>query len=240
MNTKRILVFQHLHIEHPGIFRDFFKEDGFEVVTVELDEGETISDLNCFDALWVMGGPQDVWEEDKYPWLIKEKAVIREAVNELKLPYVGICLGHQLLADALGAEVISGDETEVGIMQIHKTRAGKQSPFFNNMPDTMNCLQWHGAEVKSAPAGFDILSSSDACAIQSLSLGSQVITMQYHQEIIESTVYDWSNIPAYKRALEKSLGVNAAEKLEKQTLQYMNEFNSVARQFYENWKTIVF
>lgn len=240
MNNKRILVFQHLRIEHPGVFRDFFKEDGFEVVTIELDEGETIPDLNDFHALWVMGGPQDVWQVNQYPWLIDEKVAIRKAVNELKMPYVGICLGHQLLADALGGEVGASDESEVGIMQVHKTEAGKHSPFLINMSDTMNCLQWHSAEVKTAPVGFDVLSSSDACAIQSLSLGNQVITMQYHQEIINSTVSDWSAIPAYKAALEKALGDNAADVLERQANNYMDDFNRTARQFYENWKSVVF
>jgi GMP synthase-like glutamine amidotransferase len=240
MNTKRILVFQHLRIEHPGIFSDFFSKDGFDIVTVELDEGEIIPELNTFDALWVMGGPQDVWQEDRYPWLVDEKAAIRRAVNELKLPYVGICLGHQLLADALGGEVGAGDETEVGIMRIHKTAAGKQSPFLNKLSESMNCLQWHGAEVKAAPKGMEVLSSSDVCSIQSLSLGNQVFTTQYHQEIINSTVSDWSDIPAYKRALEKSLGENAAEKLEKKALEYMDDFNKTARLFYENWKSVVF
>jgi GMP synthase-like glutamine amidotransferase len=240
MSTKRILVFQHLAIEHPGIFRDFFKEDGFEITTVELDEGESIPDLTDFDALWVMGGPQDVWQEDRYPWLVEEKAAIRKAVKDLKMPYVGICLGHQLLASALGGEVGLGDKTEVGIMQIQKTNSGKQSPFLNHMSDTMNCLQWHGAEVKSAPAGMEVLVSSELCGIQSLSLGTQVFTTQYHQEIIPSTVPEWSDIPAYKRALEKALGDNAAEKLEKESLVYMDEFNNTARQLYENWKAVVF
>jgi GMP synthase-like glutamine amidotransferase len=240
MDKKHILVFQHLRIEHPGIFRDFFKEDAYEVVTVELDEGDTIPELNNFDALWVMGGPQDVWQEDRYPWLIEEKAAIRKAVNELKLPYVGICLGHQLLADALGGVVGPGDETEVGIMQIHKTDAGKQSPFLDTLSDTMNCLQWHAAEVKTAPVGMDVLSSSEVCAIQSLAMGTQVFTTQYHQEIIDSTVSDWSEIPSYKRALEKALGDNAAEKLEKEAFEYMHDFNKTARQFYENWKSTAF
>lgn len=240
MITKRILVFQHLAIEHPGIFRDFFKEDGFEVITVELDDGESIPDLTDFDALWVMGGPMDVWQEERHPWLVEEKSAIRKAVNELKMPYVGICLGHQLLADALGGEVGPGDKTEVGIMQIDKTDAGKQSPLFNNMPDSMNCLQWHSAEVKTAPAGMDILVSSELCGIQSLSLGSLVFTTQYHQEIIASTVSDWSDIPAYKKALEKTLGDDAVEKLEKGALEYMDDFNKMARQFYENWKSVAF
>ncbi len=240
MNTKRILVFQHLAVEHPGIFRDFFKEDGFELFTVELDEGELIADLTDFDALWVMGGPMDVWEEDEYPWLIEEKAAIRKAVSELKMPYVGICLGHQLLADALGGEVGPGTKPEVGVMSILKTDPGKQSPFFHNLPDTMKSLQWHSAEVKTVPEGFQILAKSDLCAIQSLGLGSQVFTTQYHQEIINTTVSDWSEIPEYKYALEATLGDNAVEKLEKSALQYMDEFNKTARQLYINWKSVVF
>lgn len=240
MCTKRILIFQHLAIEHPGIFRDFFKEDDLDVTTVELDEGDAIPDLTDFDALWVMGGPMDVWQEDEYPWLIEEKAAIRKAVNELKMPYVGICLGHRLLAAALGGEVGLGDETEVGIMQIHKTDIGKQSPFLTNMPETMNCLQWHAAEVKTAPAGMDVLASSEIFGIQSLSLGTQVLTMQYHQEIISTTVSNWSEIPAYKIALEKALGDDAVEKLEKKAFEYMDEFNKTARQLYENWKSVTF
>lgn len=240
MSTKRILVFQHLRAEHPGIFRSFFEEDGFEWFVVELDEGESIPNLKDFDALWVMGGPMDVWQVVEYPWLIDEKAAIRKAVIELKMPFIGICLGHQLLADALGGEVGPGEKPEVGVMQVHKTEAGKQSPFFKNMSDTMNCLQWHGAEVKTAPPDMEILAASDLCGIQSLSMGDLVFTMQYHQEIIDTTVSDWSDIPEYKKALEETLGDNAVNKLEQSAKAYIQEFNNVARQFYENWKSIVY
>lgn len=239
MEIKRILVFQHLRIEHPGIFREFFKEDGIVSHVIELDEGEQIPDLTDYDALWVMGGPMDVWEESEYPWLVNEKAAIRKAVNELKMPYVGICLGHQLLVDALGGEVGPSDNPEVGVMTIQKTDFGKQSPFLKNLPGKMNCLQWHSAEVKKAPSGMEVLSFSDKCSIQSLSLGAQVFTMQYHQEIIAATVSDWSTIPAYKAALEKSLGEDAVDKLEQDALESMDDFNKAARQLYENWKLTV-
>jgi len=239
MKVNRILVFQHLRIEHPGIFREFFKEDGIESTIVELDEGDEIPALKGFDALWVMGGPMDVWDEAEYPWLIDEKAAIRKVVCELKIPFVGICLGHQLLADALGGEVGSGNHAEVGVMAIHKTDSGKQSPYLESLPDKMNCLQWHSAEVKSAPPGMEVLSYSEKCAIQSLSLGAQVFTMQYHQEIITSTVSDWSTIPAYKDALEKSLGENAVNKLEQDALDNIDDFNKTARKLYENWKLMV-
>ena len=87
--SKRVLVLQHVAVEHPGIFKRFFAEDGYEYVPIELDEGEAIPALDDFAALWVMGGPMDVWEEEEHPWLKTEKAVIAEAVLTRKMPYLG-------------------------------------------------------------------------------------------------------------------------------------------------------
>jgi GMP synthase-like glutamine amidotransferase len=103
----------------------------------------------------------------------------------------------------------------------------------------MPCLQWHGAEVKQAPIGMQVLSSSDKCSIQSLSSGTQVFSMQYHQETIASTVSEWSAIPAYKTALETALGEGAVENLEQTVMEYMLEFNNTARQLYNNWKSTI-
>jgi len=239
MEINRILVFQHLRVEHPGIFRDFFKEDGIDCHVIELDENQQIPDLNYYDALWVMGGPMDVWQESEYPWLVEEKAAIRKAVSELGMPYVGICLGHQLLADALGGEVGLGEHTEVGVMEIYKTDAGKNSSYLKKMPNKMNCLQWHSAEVKHAPIGMDILSYSEKCSIQSLSSGSRVLTMQYHQEITASAISDWSTIPTYNYLLGKSRGENFMNKLEQEVLKNITNFNKTARQLYNNWKSII-
>jgi GMP synthase-like glutamine amidotransferase len=98
----RLLVFQHIDCEHPGILRRFLAEDTIEWDAVELDAGEPIPPLERYDALWVMGGPMDVWDVDEHPWLIPEKRAIRRWVRELQRPFLGLCLGHQLLADALG------------------------------------------------------------------------------------------------------------------------------------------
>ena len=131
----QILVLQHAAVEHPGIFRDFFNADGFTWHPVEIDEGEPIPDLAPYDLMLVMGGPQDVWQEDEHPWLRPEKEAIRNFVVDMRRPYLGICLGHQLLAAALGGTVGPAASPEVGIMTIAQTDAGQRDPLLSNAPD---------------------------------------------------------------------------------------------------------
>jgi len=127
----RILVFQHVAVEHPGVFRQFWHENGDTLHTVELDAGQSIPDLNNFDLLVVMGGPMDVWQEDHYPWLRSEKAAIRNWVMELDRPFIGICLGHQLLAAALGGGVQLMDRPEIGVSAVDLTEAGRRDALFS-------------------------------------------------------------------------------------------------------------
>jgi GMP synthase-like glutamine amidotransferase len=133
-----ILILQHIAIEHPGILLDFFREDGFRWTTVELDEGETIPELDPFDLMVVMGGPQDVWQEDQYPWFREEKTAIRKFVLDMQRPYLGICLGHQLLADATGGRVGLAKRPEVGVLTISSTEAGRRDPLLSALPDPMS------------------------------------------------------------------------------------------------------
>jgi GMP synthase-like glutamine amidotransferase len=234
MSKPRILVFQHIAVEHPGIFREFLAEDGIEWRPVELDEGEAIPDLSDYDALWVMGGPMDVWEEEAHPWLVTEKAAIREAVAERGLPFLGVCLGHQLLADALGGEVGPGT-AEVGILEVEATEAGRESPFLAGLPETCACLQWHGAEVKQPPAGARILASTAACRVQAMSFRARAFSLQYHVEITATTVDDWSGIPAYAAALDNSLGPGALPGFKAEADAHMAGFNRDARRLYDNF-----
>lgn len=234
-NDLRLLVFQHIDIEHPGVFRNFLRDDGIEWDAVELDAGEPIPSLDDYDALWVMGGPMDVWETERHPWLEAEKAAIREAVVARRLPFLGVCLGHQLLAVALGGEVGPAKTPEIGVLDVEMTESGARSPFLAGFPSTMTTLQWHGAEVKRAPAGAEVLAATPACAVQAMSIGETALSVQYHMEITPSTVPEWGAVPAYKAALERTLGPGALEELEAAARAHMAGFNRDARRLYDNW-----
>lgn len=228
----RILVFQHLAIEHPGIFRDFLREDGIDWDVVELDEGEAIPPLDGYDALWVMGGPMDVWEEAEHPWLVAEKRAIAEAVLERDMPYFGLCLGHQLLGEACGGRVGPMAQAEVGMTEVELTPAAAEDPVFRELASPQPCLQWHGAAVLEAPPGAAVLASSPLCAVQAMRVGSRAWSVQYHMEISDRTVAEWGDVPAYAAALERTLGAGALARLDAEARAALPTLQADARQLY--------
>jgi GMP synthase-like glutamine amidotransferase len=231
----RILVFQHVDVEHPAIFRDFLAEDGIAWDAVELDRGDAIPPLAGYDQLWAMGGPMDVWEEDRHPWLVAEKRAIREAVIERGMPYLGVCLGHQLLGSALGGEVGKAPQAEVGVLDVELTEAGRADPLFEGIADRFKALQWHGAEVRRAPPGATVLAHSPLCAVQAMRVGRRAYGMQYHCEIQPNTVGDWAVIPAYACALDDTLGKGSMPRLDAAAKAEMAAFNRDARRLYRNF-----
>lgn len=230
-----ILVLQHAGVEHAGIFREYLTEDGHTWVTIEMDQGDSLPALDGFDALWVLGGPMDVWEEDKHPWLKEEKLFINKAVEEIGLPYLGLCLGHQLLAEALGGEVGKSETPEIGVCDVFLTEQGADGVFFDGLDASFECLQWHSAEVTKLPAGAQVLATSPDCAVQAMKWGTRAISVQFHVELEDDTVANWAEIPEYARALEAAMGQGAVAKLESECAHRMKAFNTMAERLYINW-----
>ncbi len=231
----KLLVLQHATVEHPGIFRSFLKEDGHTYDAIELDAGDALPDLDGYDGLWVMGGPMDVWQEDLHPWLKEEKAFIREAVEGRGLPFLGLCLGHQLLAEALGGTVGLSKSPEIGVLDVQLTEDGATGVFLDGLPERFPCLQWHSAEVTQMPPGAQCLATSPDCAVQAMKWGPRAYSAQFHIEIEADTVANWADIVEYRTALETAMGPGAADRLAAHVAARMTEFNAMAERMYINW-----
>jgi len=234
----RILVLQHVAVEHPGVLRDFFRRDGIAWDTVELDEGQAIpSSLEGYDALWVLGGAMDVWDVEDCPWLIEEKKAIRRWVRELDKPFIGICLGHQLLADALGGTCGPQRLPEIGVLDISLKPEAERDPVFNDQPKTFKAVQWHSVRVAQPPEGAVVLAGSDVCFCQAMRVGSRAWGMQYHVEIEPDTIRNWGEITAYAAALEAVQGKGALARFEESAKPHMADFAANAEKLYRNFLT---
>lgn len=235
----RILVFQHVPVEHPGVLRDLWLERGDHWRVVELDAGEAIPELSDFDLLVVMGGPMDVWQEDIHAWLAPEKATIRHWVRDLHRPFLGLCLGHQLLAASLGGKVGLMAQPEIGLRAVELTDAGRQDPLFAGFGSPTQTFQWHGAEVSKLPDGAEILAANFACPIQAFRWGRHAYGLQYHVEITASTVGEWSAIPEYRSGLERTLGADGASRLDGAVSRELPRLQASARLLNDNVVKIV-
>lgn len=233
---KKALVFQHMDFDHPGRFLDYFAEDNIIPDFVRLFEGQAIPSLARYDLLFVLGGSQDTWQEREYPFLAAEKAAIREWVWELAKPYLGVCLGHQLLATALGGEVGIGQNSEVGVFDVTLTPEGAQHQFFNGLESVNRVMQWHHAEVTRPPQGATVLAASALTGVQALAVDRHALSTQFHCEFSPQTVATWNSLPNYISVLERECGVGAYERLKAECYPQMPYMARMTRQIYENFK----
>ena len=237
-----IIVLQHIKIEDPGYIKDLMIKDGVNLTTIELDEGEKIpNDLNKFDAMFCMGGPMDTWMEKDYPWLIEEKKKIKEFVIGLNKPYLGFCLGCQLLGEVIGGKVVKSKTPEIGMLNINFLDKKKEDLLFSKFPDKITSLQWHSYEVKELDKIKDItlLASSPETKYQIFKYQNHAYGIQFHIEVKKTTVSEWGCVPEYKNALESQLGEGALEKFDNDSQEHMVEMNQYSEIIYENFKKLV-
>ena len=177
----RVHVFQHVWFEDLGIIQNWAQENSFEVTRTAFYENEPVPSVDDIDWLVIMGGPMNVYEEEKYPWLKTEKFFIKEAIDAGKV-VIGICLGAQLIADVLGAKVTKGKHKEIGWFPV-RFKNNKETPALKSLPSDATVFHWH-QDAFEIPEGAAHIAENDACVNQAFSFnGGKVLGFQFHMEM---------------------------------------------------------
>lgn len=176
--------FQHVPFEGLGSIDSWLEAKGYQLTHTRFFESTDLPDLRAIDLLVVLGGPMSVNDEDTFPWLIVEKQFIREVI-EARIPVLGICLGAQLIANAMGTRVFPNSVKEIGWFPIYATATNDRSVF--TFPASETVFHWHG-ETFDLPPGAIRLARSAGCANQAFQLGKSVIGLQFHLETTPESV----------------------------------------------------
>ena len=175
---------QHVPFEGPGSIGDWVRRRRHVLGVTRFHREEPLPAVADVDLLVVMGGPMNVHEESKYPWLTREKRFIGAAIAAGR-EVLGVCLGAQLIADVLGARVYANTEKEIGWFAIERTEAAAASGLFGPFPQRFEVFHWHG-DTFDIPSGALHVARSEGCSHQAFVYGERVVGLQFHLEMAQA------------------------------------------------------
>jgi GMP synthase (glutamine-hydrolysing) len=200
---RKLLVFQHSAREPLGVFDPMLRRAGFRIRYVNFSrQPELAPDVSRYNGLIVLGGPMNVDQAEQFPHLTTEIALIEEALK-LGIPILGICLGAQLLAAALGAPVRPNGVREIGWYPLHPTADAKDDPLCQHLDAHQHVFQWH-AYTFDLPYGAVHLASTATCPNQAFRFGDRTYGLQFHLEADGDLIHQWLHVPEYRREAESS------------------------------------
>jgi GMP synthase-like glutamine amidotransferase len=227
----RALVLQHIAVEGPGRLGPFLEQRGWALDTRALYAEDGLpAEPQDYHAIIIMGGPMGVYDEAVYPFLHQEHAFLQRAITQ-QVPLLGICLGSQLLAKALGARVYPNACKEIGWYTVDLTAAGRADLLFQGVPASVPVFQWHG-DAFELPAGAVALASSPQCTHQAFRYGERVYGLLFHLELVPAMIHSW--LATFQ---EELAGVQACidpQRIVTEIPQYLERYQRVSTQIFTN------
>lgn len=187
MIPQRIHCFQHVQFENLGCIKSWIDQNNHVLTYTRFYENYLIPEPEAYDWLIIMGGPMGIYDEKEYHWLIDEKKAIRNAIDKNKI-IIGICLGSQLIADALGEKVYKNPEKEIGWFDINPTGQAKVNHLFGeNTAEKIMVFHWHG-DTYNLPVHSTHLAYSIGCKSQAFLYREKILGLQFHLEVTEQSI----------------------------------------------------
>jgi len=231
---SKVLVCQHVAHEILGTFHPLLKDAGFRIRYINFsrhpDEKPT---LEGYDGLILLGGPMNVDEENKFPFLSHELKMIETAMK-MEIPLLGICLGSQLIAKTLGAKVSANTQSEIGWKNICLTEEGKKDPLLAPLNPQALLFEWHHDSF-SLPSGATWLAKSENCINQAFKYGDKTYAFQFHMEVDEEMIEKWLQDPQHQKFLENSPHHPSQEKIREDTHAYIENLKKISFQSFSEF-----
>lgn len=229
MQNPSFYCLMHVTFEGTGMIKPILEEKGFNLKTIHLYNGDKVPKVDDVDYLIVMGGPMNIDDEEKYPWLTGEKQLIKGMIDAGK-PVLGICFGAQLIAHVLSKSVHPANDHEIGWYPINITSAGKNHPATKNWGEEPTVFHWH-SNTFDLPEGGVNLASTELCKNQAFILNENVIGLQFHLEIgrpqVQAMIDNWgryresgSFVQSAEEMLQKSHAADETKEMLVQLLEY--------------------
>jgi GMP synthase (glutamine-hydrolysing) len=184
-----VLIIKHVAIEGPGLLQDFLEEEGMAFHVLTPGPSSHFPKLDDLTHIVLLGGPMNVYEEDRYPFLRCEDLFIKEAIQRGKR-ILGICLGAQLLSKALGGNITRASFKEIGWFKVSLTEEGLTDPVFSSLPRTFAVFQWH-EDTFEIPKGGKLLATAPVVPSQAFRYGENVYGLQFHLEVTREMIHQW-------------------------------------------------
>ena len=236
---SKLLVFRHVAHEILGTLDPLLRNSGFRMKYVNFERNpDAKPKISNYDGLIVLGGPMNVDQTKQYPNLVTEIEIIKRAIDSQK-PVLGICLGSQLLAKALGAEVRKNKKPEIGWYDVTPTPEGTKDNLISRFDGTEKIFQWHG-DTFELPNGAVHLASSHYCNNQAFKYGNNIYGFQFHLEVDTRLIERWLKVPENKKDIENTNGEISCEVIWQQTPKHIKRLidlsNAVFGQFFDHFE----